>query len=341
MQVEKSEVDKDVMELMGKADNIIVNTIRKIKHDVILMYFNIGKMICEFKEKNNSKYGDAVVKKFSEALSLKYGSGFNKTDTKYAIQFYMMFGKVRPAGESAKSRPADQLDNFPFGENFNNITWSHITKVLRLSDVEKALYYLNEVEQKKLSKRELGANLKTYALERTMVYQREGKISHPIEKTLKDPIIGKGKGKKKSEKQLEDEIINNLADFKNELGNVITFLGRQHKINVNGLTHKVDLVFLDYETNTFILIDLKVNKVSNKDIHQMQMYIKHFSSDKRYEGANVVGLILCETKDVRLEEDDNIYQIKYLSEMPKERELLKIIEENKVILLKTESLKDK
>ena len=46
-----------------------------------------------------------------------------------------------------------------------------------------------------------------------------------------------------------------------------------------------------------------------------------------------------ETKDLRLIENDNIYQIKYLNEIPKDKELLKIINENKVILLKTESLK--
>ena len=46
-----------------------------------------------------------------------------------------------------------------------------------------------------------------------------------------------------------------------------------------------------------------------------------------------------ETKDLRLIENNNIYQIKYLNEIPKEKELLKIINDNKIILLKTDSLK--
>ena len=48
---------------------------------------------------------------------------------------------------------------------------------------------------------------------------------------------------------------------------------------------------------------------------------------------------MCETKDLRVETNKDIYQIKYLNEIPKEKELLRIIKENKVILLKTEKLK--
>jgi len=90
--------------------------------------------------------------------------------------------------------------------------------------------------------------------------------------------------------------------------------------------------------NTFILIDLKIGKVNNHNIMQMQLYIEHFSNELKNKETNVIGLILCETNDLRLIENENIYQIKYLNEIPKEKELLKLINENKVILLKTEKL---
>ena len=72
----------------------------------------------------------------------------------------------------------------------------------------------------------------------------------------------------------------------------------------------------------------------------MQMYIDYFNKHlKKDKFNNTVGIILCETKDLRLIENDSIYQIKYLNEIPKENELLRIINENKIILLKTENLK--
>ena len=124
-----------------------------------------------------------------------------------------------------------------------------------------------------------------------------------------------------------------------EIGNSVMLYGRQYKININGLIHKVDLVFFDNEISSYILVDLKINKVTNKDIFQMQMYIDYFNKRmKKSKFNSTVGIILCETKDVRVETKDEIYQVKYLNQIPKEKELLKIINDNKIILLKTEKL---
>ena len=109
MELENKTLEKEAMELVDKADIIIVNTVRKMNYDVILMYWDIGKMVCEFKEKNNSKYGDAVVKTFSEKLYMKYGPKFNRNNIYRAIQFYGIFSKLRPAGETEKGRAVDQL----------------------------------------------------------------------------------------------------------------------------------------------------------------------------------------------------------------------------------------
>ena len=100
------------------------------------------------------------------------------------------------------------------------------------------------------------------------------------------------------------------------------------------------MVFYDLKTNTFLLIDLKIGKVTNQNISQMKRYIKHFKEERNDYRINIVGLILIETKDIRIEKSKNIYQIQYLNEIPKEKELLRIIDENKVILLKTESIKE-
>ena len=125
-----------------------------------------------------------------------------------------------------------------------------------------------------------------------------------------------------------------------ELGNSVMLYGRQYKVNINGLAHKVDLVFFDNEINSYLLVDLKINKITNKDIFQMQMYVDYFNKKmKRNQFNNTVGIILCETKDARTLTNDDIYQVKYLNEIPKDKDLLKIINDNKIILLKTEELK--
>ena len=292
------------------------------------MYFNIGKMVKDYKNDNNSKYGESVIKKFVKELHLKRGVGFNKSNIYYAIKFYEIF------------------PNFPTSGNFNkqnsrrleNLTWSHMREILNLNNFDEINYYLNEVENKKLTVKEIRNNIKSKSYARTIINQKKGNIKNKIEKTLRDPLILNIPNKKRTEKELEDEIVKNISNFKKEIGNIVTFYERQYKININGLIHKVDLVFLNYETNTFILVDLKINKVTNHDIMQMQLYIEYFNKEIKNKETNVTGLILCETKDLRLVENENIYQIKYLNEIPKDNELLKIINENKVILLKTDNL---
>jgi predicted nuclease of restriction endonuclease-like (RecB) superfamily len=319
----KEAIEKDVELLINKADTIIENSISKIKNEIIAMYFNIGKMIVDYKNENNSKYGESVINVFVKELHLKRGMGFNKSNIYYAIKFYETFAKFQTSGKSMNQ----------------NLTWSHMIEILNLNDLTEMKCYIKEVSNKKLTIKEVRSAIKSKSFERTIANQKKGSIKNKIEKTLKDPLILNIPNKKRTEKELEDEIVKNISNFKKEIGNIVTFYERQYKININGLIHKVDLVFLDYETNTFILVDLKINKVTNHDIMQMQLYIKYFSKELKNKKTNVTGLILCETKDLRLIENDNIYQIKYLNEIPKEKELLKIINDNKIILLKTENLK--
>jgi len=314
-------IEKDVAELVGKADILINDTIINISNELINLYWSIGKMIFEYKRVNNLQHGDSVVKNFSSELLLKHGAGFNYSNITRMINFYELFSKIAP------------------GQQFKNSRWTHIRELLKFNDTKVIEFYLNEIEKKKLSKRQLIEFIKSKSYERTIVNQKKGNVKNKIEKTLKDPLILNIPNKKRTEKELENEIVKNVSNFKKEIGNIVTFYERQYKININGLIHKVDLVFLDYETNTFILVDLKINKVTNHDIMQMKLYIEYFSKELKNKKTNVIGLILCETKDLRLVENDSIYQIKYLNEIPKEKELLKIINDNKIIILKTENLK--
>jgi len=321
--VEENEIiEKDAEMLINQADIIIKDTIKNISFELVLMYWKLGKIICEYRKEHNSKYGDAVVNRFSEMLSFKYGRGFGVTNIKSSINFYNVF---------KKSPPADQ---------FKNISWSHYREIINLNDRKTVMFYLEESINKKLTKLELRDSIKLKSYERTIINQRKDEVKNEIEKTLKDPVILNIENKKRSEKELEDEIIKNIFEFMKEIGNSVMLYGRQYRINMNSLRYKVDIVLYDKDKRYFILIDLKINKVSQKDIAQMRFDVDYFNGYiKDNKDKNTIGLVLVETKDLRVINNNDIYQIKYLNEMPKEEELLEVINENKIILLKTESLK--
>lgn len=256
-------VEKDVDILINQVDVLINNTISKINYELINMYWGLGKMIFNYKIENNSKYGDAVIERFREKLSLRYGKGFSKANVNYAIQFYKILQKVPPAGQ------------------FKNISWSHYREILVLNDIKKINYYLKETERHNLTKLELRESIKSKSFERTIIYQKDGNIKKNIENTLKDPVILKIKEKKRTEKELENEIVVNIFNFMKEIGDNISFFGRQYKIINHGLIYKVDLVLYDKKNRSFILIDLKINKITQKDISQMRFYIDYFNNEKK------------------------------------------------------------
>ena len=130
-------MEKDVEELVIKADVLISNTIRNINYELINMYWELGKMITNYKKANNSKYGDAVITFFKEKLYKKYGSGFGETNIKLSINFYNVFKKSPPA------------------DFFKNISWSHYREIISSNDKKRICFYLNEVVNKKLTKLEL------------------------------------------------------------------------------------------------------------------------------------------------------------------------------------------
>ena len=326
-------IKKDVKELVSSADVLIENTISNINYELINLYWSIGKLVNDYKEENDSSYGDSVVKRFSEELSIKHGKGFYHRNIERMCLFNKIFRNTTLGSQSNNEK-------LNLGSNFKNTKWSHIRELLKFKDIMTINFYLDEVENKNLTKEELIRFIKSKSFERTISNQRLGKSKNEIERTLKDPIILNIDNKKRSEEELEKEILNNISRFKKEIGNHVMFYESQYKMNMNSLTHRVDLVFFDNDINSYNLVDLKINKVTNHDISQMQGYINYFNKHmKKDKFNNTIGIILCETKDARVFENKNIYQVKYLNEIPKDKELLKIINDNKVILLKTEKLK--
>ena len=152
---EKEIVEKDLKVLVDKADGLISNTIRNINYELVTMYWSLGKMIAEYKTQNNSKYGDGVVKRLSEELYHKYGSGFSWRNIYDAINLYKLFRKLPPAAK------------------FKNTSWSHYREIVNCKDRKIIDFYLREVENKNLTKLELREYIKSQGYERTISNQRE------------------------------------------------------------------------------------------------------------------------------------------------------------------------
>ncbi|MBI5416686.1 DUF1016 domain-containing protein [Candidatus Poribacteria bacterium] len=130
------------------------------------------------------------------------------------------------------------------------------------------------------------------------------------------------------ESDLEQALIDNLSKFLLELGNGFTFVGRQKRITLDGDHFYIDLVFYHTILKCYVLIDLKVGKLTHQDIGQMQMYINYYDREIKQSDDNpTVGLLLCEDKKEAVvrytlsEKNKQIFASRYKLYLPTEKEL--------------------
>ena len=149
---------------------------------------------------------------------------------------------------------------------------------------------------------------------------------------IKDPYVleflGLEKHEKVLEKELEQALIDHLQSFLLELGRGFSFVARQQRITLEGDHFYIDLVFYNRLTKSFVLIDLKIGKLSHQDIGQMQMYVNYYQRTQMIDGENPpIGIILCAGKNnavVRFtlpEDQKQIFISKYIPYIPTEEEL--------------------
>jgi hypothetical protein len=132
-----------------------------------------------------------------------------------------------------------------------------------------------------------------------------------------------------TESDLEVGLIGQLQAFLLELGRGFSFVARQKHIVLEGEHFYVDLVFYNYLLKCFVLIDLKLGKLTHQDIGQMDTYVRLYEERFRGEGDNpTLGLILCSEKNEAvakysvLAEGEQIFASRYRLVLPTEEELV-------------------
>lgn len=131
---------------------------------------------------------------------------------------------------------------------------------------------------------------------------KKGQIIENEQDIIKDPYVLEflniPEKYQYSEKDLEQKLIDNLQMFLLELGKGFAFVNRQYRITLNNNHFFVDLVFYHTILKCYVLIDLKVGKITHQDIGQMNLYLNYFKSEVNYENDNPpVGIILAAEKD--------------------------------------------
>ena len=160
---------------------------------------------------------------------------------------------------------------------------------------------------------------------------KEGQVVTKQEDLLKEPYVleflGIDEKAKYSESDLESAIIDKLEHFLLELGKGFLFEARQKRLTFDEDHFFVDLVFYNRLLGCYVLIDLKIGKLTHQDLGQMQMYVNYFDRYvKTKDEGSTIGIILCRKKrealvEITLPKDANIHAKEYQLYLPSKEEL--------------------
>ena len=326
-----------VKEILKSSQNRSYITVNNIMVDA---YWNIGKIIIEAQNGNEkSEYGESLIKNLSKELSKEFGKGYSISNLSYMRQFY---------------------NEFPtFNSKINKLSWTHYRLLLKVKNKIAQNFYFEESIREKWSTRQLERQINTFFYERMLSNKNKNLVINEtknkesakgIDDFIKDPYILEFLNLENKnyiyEKDLENALLEHLQKFLLELGKGFSFVARQKRINFDGENFYIDLIFYNYLLKCFVIIDLKVEKLTHQDLGQMQMYVNYYTREMMNEGDNPpIGLVLCSEKSDSVvkytlpENNTQIFASKYMLYLPTEEELKRELEKERM-LIETEKTLD-
>ena len=317
----------EIKELVINSRNKIYSTINT---EMLNLYWHIGKIIMEIQQGDErANYGDAVLEKLSIKLTNEFGKGFSKRNLERMRKFYIYF----PIATTVSSQ----------------LSWSHYLEILKIDNANKRSFYINETINSNWSVRELQRQRDSLLYERLITAKDKEKIMELSQKghiiktgkdLVKDPFVLEFLDIKEHNEYLESDfeknILKHLKEFLLELGKGFMFVGSQVRLTLEEEHFYPDLVFYNRLAKCFVIIDLKIGKLTRGNLGQMQMYVNYYDRDIKKEDENpTVGILLCTNKNETMvkyalpENNASIFASEYKLHLPTEQELIKAIEEEK------------
>ena len=314
---------------------------KAVNFAMVEAYWNVGKLIVEAQDGNErAEYGEELLKNLSKELTKEFGKGFTVTNLRYMRQFYIVFQKHHALRDE--------------------LSWTHYRLLMKIENEEIRNFYIKECIEGNWSTRQLERQINSFYYQRILASQNKQIVRNEIkelekgiqaEDIIKDPFVlefmGLDDNRDFTELEVEKALMDNLQKFLLELGKGFSFVARQKRITADGDHFYIDLVFYNYILKCFIIIDLKVGKLSHHDIGQMDFYVRYYEKEIKSDSDNpTIGIILSSERNETvvkysvLEESKHLFSAKYLPYLPTEEELKKELKRERNLIEIEKGLQD-
>jgi predicted nuclease of restriction endonuclease-like (RecB) superfamily len=281
-------------------DNEVYSKVKdysKERHKVIT-YFEIGRLLNEA----GGKYGDNIIEEYSKKLIVEVGKKYNRRTLFRMKQFYNIFNdeKVSPL--------------------VTQLTWTHYLVLLSLKDYNAISYYIKQVTNRNLSKRQLEEIIKSNEYERLPIETKNKLVAEDkieVKDLVPNPILIRNKNNKEivTEKALHHLILEDIESFMKEFGNSFCFVGSEYKIKIGDRNNYIDLLLFNIKYNCYVVVELKVTEFKVEYISQVQKYMNYIDKNiKEISNNDTIGILICKRENKFVIEycsDDRIVVRKY------------------------------
>ena len=325
-------------ELRATHQQLQAQAVRSVDTALVVRNWLFGWHIVEFENgaaERQAIYGKNLVDKLSTELIAQGIKGVSPTNLRLCRSFYQSFQKIQQtlSVESSGTRPQQPDENL-LREKLS-LGWSHYVVLLSVTDIQARSFYEIEAQQGSWGVRELKRQIDSALFERLALSRNKdevkalaqvGQVVAKPADIIKNPYVLEfldlPEHPTYSEHQLEMAIIDKLEHFLLELGKGFLFEARQKRFTFDDNHFYVDLVFYNRLLRCYVVIDLKIGRLTHQDLGQMQMYVNYFDRYvKTADEAPTVGILLCYDKndalvELTLPENSNIYAAQYQLYLP-------------------------
>lgn len=260
-----------------------------VNKELIMLYYNIGKIINEHKT-----WGNRFIDNLAADIRLSFPDtkGYSVRNLKYMAKF-----------------AAEYTDEQIVQAALAQITWYHnITLMDKVNDIEMRLWYAEKIVENGWSRNVLVHQIESGLYERQAIAEKisnfENRLAPPQSElavqTMKDPYIFDFIPFKEDmvERDIERALVKDITKLLLELGTGFAFLGNQYHLNVGGDDFYIDLLFYNLNLRCYVVIELKTGEFKPEYAGQLNFYLSAVDGIlKRDTDQPSIGLLLCKSKN--------------------------------------------
>ncbi len=296
-----AEVVERVVAILEEARARVSRTVNSTQ---VVANWLVGREIVEGEQAGARKsgYGERLMEDLSRALTARFGRGYSSTNLRWFRQFYLEYPELLSIHHALR-------DEFGATARLPSPGIHHAA-----SDE------LPPASPSTVQPGVLNPNLSWTHYRLLLKVDRKPARAEFLDLPSSPKLV---------EAKLEQALIDNLTQFLLELGKGFAFVARQERITLDGDHFYIDLVFYHVILKCYVVIDLKVGKLSHGDLGQIQFYVNYYDRERRTEGDGpTLGLILCSDKNDAVvkytlgeQQQRNVFTSRYQLHLPTEAEL--------------------